>query len=55
MHQNGGNLSDIWFFLKMKEENKINTWAVYVSPTEENTGCEISEIFFFYWFHICRR
>lgn len=31
----------------MKKGNKINTCAVYVSPTEENTGCEISEIFFF--------
>lgn len=31
----------------MKKGNKINTCAVYVSPTEENTGCEISEIYFF--------
>lgn len=36
----------------MKKGNKINTCAVYVSPTEENTGCEISEIFFLLVSHL---
>lgn len=36
----------------MKKGNKINTCAVYVSPTEENTGCEISEILFLLVSHL---